>query len=210
MNELISYSYDFISYLMMQPPIKKYSIRKILVYGSAARGDFDKGSDVDLFFDCVEGGDRLKHLSTQIEKAKEGFASSGRQGKWNIAGIKNEFSIIIDNIDSEKWDDLRKSMGSHAVVLWERYTKKSEDIKPYSLITWKIPAKEAGKRVQLARKIYGYSSRGKRYNGLISSTKARVFSNSVVIIPSEYTNKYRELFRELKVRYKIKQAYFEE
>ena len=52
MAELFSYTYDFLSQLLEHEEILQ-SVQKIILFGSAVRGDFHSTSDIDLFIDTT-------------------------------------------------------------------------------------------------------------------------------------------------------------
>ena len=206
MNELAAYAYDFISYLTLQDFFSKYPLRKIILYGSSTRKDYKKQSDIDIFID-ISNLKTVDELTKKIEKTKDNFAESERMKKWNILNIKNEFSIIIGNVEDKKWSDLRRSMHSHGVVVWERYREKSEDLDAYALIKWSPGTKDANKRINLARKLYGYSQKGKKYKGLFEMLGIKPVDNGIALVPSEYLNNFREVFNKLNVRCVIKDVF---
>ncbi len=47
--ELIAYAMDFCSFLLKSEMANE--IKKIILFGSVARGDFDSESDIDIFID---------------------------------------------------------------------------------------------------------------------------------------------------------------
>ena len=49
-SEVFSYVYDFISQILEKKEIFE-SIKRIILFGSIARGDFDKDSDIDIFIE---------------------------------------------------------------------------------------------------------------------------------------------------------------
>lgn len=207
MNKLVSYTYDFVSYLMLQPDLNKFNIERIILFGSVARYDYDEKSDVDIFIDTKNK--KIDGLRKIVDKIKSDFFNSERFDKWRLLNMKNEFSIIVSNLQDDKWKDLRRSMHSHGIVLYDRYLEgKKEDLRAYSLIKWEIGSKENNKRVNLARKFYGYKQKGKEYTGVLVDMDATLIGDSVVIIPSQHTNRIRHILNTLKIKYKIKDIYY--
>jgi len=49
---LISYSIDFVSFLIQKTKSRE-KIKNIILFGSVARGEADRESDIDLFIDIV-------------------------------------------------------------------------------------------------------------------------------------------------------------
>lgn len=203
MNDSVAYTYDFVSYLMLQPSLKKYPINKIILFGSVARGDYTKKSDIDIFIDLTNP-DKINLLSREIEKIKTNFFGSERIKKWNQLNIANNFNIIIGKLKEKKWDDLRRSMLSHAMLIWARFFDiEKKDLKPYALIKWSIGVKNTNKRVSAARKLYGYKQKGKKYKGLLEEINAKLIGKGIALVPTEHINRFRELFNNLKIKYNI-------
>ena len=134
MNDLVAYCQDFISYAMLQHTLSKFKIRKIILYGSAARGDYKKSSDIDLFIDTGESKDAIISLKHELLKVEGSFLHSRRIKKWKLLDINNHFSIIAGDLDDAKWKSLKKSMLLHAYVLWQRYTESKDKLKPFALV----------------------------------------------------------------------------
>ena len=65
-TEIYSYVYDFLSRLIER--LEEDSIRSIIVFGSVARGDFDKESDVDIISDTTK-----EDVSSMVKKALNEF-----------------------------------------------------------------------------------------------------------------------------------------
>ena len=87
--ELISYAIDFVSFLLQN--IKdKDKINSIILFGSVARDENDKESDIDLFIDTKE------KIEDEINKIKNNFHDSIKYKKyWALLGIKNDLNIIV-------------------------------------------------------------------------------------------------------------------
>lgn len=203
MNDLVSYAYDLVSYLILQPSIRKYPINRIILFGSVARNDYTKKSDIDIFID-ISNLEKISLLSREIEKIKTNFFESERMKKWSRLNVANNFNIVIGKLKEKKWDDLRRSMQSHAILIWAKFFDiAKKDLKSYALIKWKTGVKNINKRINTARKLYGYKQKGKIYKGLLEETNAQSISKGVALVPTEHINRFRELFNNLKVRYNI-------
>lgn len=209
MDKLIAYAYDFISYAMLQPIWKKYNLRQIILYGSAARGDYTKESDIDLFFDIMEDKKKANILEKEVTKIKKNFLLSSRIDKWKQLHVKNELSLLIGNLEEKKWIDLRRSLSFHGFLLWSRFIAvPKEKLNPYLLLKWKVEGRESKKRVALARKLYGYTQKKKRYPGMLEKFKAQSWGRGLAVIPAEHINHFRELMNRLKIKYNMKDVYF--
>ena len=80
MNKLIAYSYDFVSFLLEKTRYLD-KINSIILFGSVAREEAGKNSDVDIFMDIIS---KDKKIENEIKKIKENFYDSIKYKKyWN-------------------------------------------------------------------------------------------------------------------------------
>src|SRR3989344_8710072 len=149
--ELISYAADFVSFLLQN--IKdKNRINSIILFGSIARDESDKNSDIDLFIDTNE------KIEGEINKIKDKFHDSIKYKKyWALLGIKNEINIVVGELDNWK---LKDSMLGNAIVLYQHYSAKLSGGKNKAILYWEN-IKPDVKRVMLNKRIYGYNHYGK-------------------------------------------------
>ena len=108
-TELHSYALDFASYLLSNTG----GIQRIILFGSVARGDFDKESDIDLFIDTND-----KKLEKIIPKLTDSFYSTEKAKRWKLKGITHHFSCLVGELDSSEWKDLKRSIINHEIVLY--------------------------------------------------------------------------------------------
>lgn len=78
---------------------EQYGIRKVLLFGSRARGDFKRTSDIDI---AVTGGDFGR------------FALDVNEETSTLL----EYDIV--NLDKEMQDELRESIEKEGLVLYEK------------------------------------------------------------------------------------------
>jgi len=204
MNKLIAYTYDFVSYFLLQPEIDKFNINQIILFGSAARGDFTKESDIDLFIDVIENDKNMGQLGRIMNKIKDSFFESERMNKWKILGIKNDFSIIIGRLKDSKWRDLRENISLYGIVLFQRYIGKKKG-KNYVAVKWYAP-KQINIRVKLARKLYGYKQKGKFYEGMLKKINAILLGGGAALIPLQHLTKLTKILKELKIKFTTKET----
>lgn len=206
MNNFTGYAMDFVSYLSIQPDFSDNLIRRILFFGSAARNEATKESDIDIFIDC-----KTDAISKDITNILSNFLLSERISKWKRIGIENKINIIAGDLNSNKYYDLKRSFQDHAIVLWEKfsYVKESEDINPMFLIKWSTNAEEPKKRVAISRYFYGYVQNKKKYIGFLENTGSQKISDSVIIVQPQYINRLREFFLKKKVKYQATEIFIE-
>ncbi len=81
---------------------KKYNLDKVVLFGSRARGDFDRASDIDL---AVSGGN-ISKFAVDVEE----FTST-----------LLKFDVI--NLDTPLQEDLLTSIEKEGIILYEKTEK---------------------------------------------------------------------------------------
>lgn len=203
MNKLLAYAYDFVSYLLLQP-IDQFNINQIILFGSTARGDAIKESDIDLFIDATENDKGMEQLDRILSKIKDSFFESERLNKWKVLGIKNDFSIIVGRLKDNKWRDLRQNISLYGVIVFKRYVEKREG-KNYVAVKWNSPG-EVNTRVKLARKLYGYKQKDKFYEGILKQIESIQLGRGAALIPLQHLTKLTKILKELKIKFTIKET----
>jgi predicted nucleotidyltransferase len=87
--ELIAYAMDFCSFLLKSEMANE--IKKIILFGSVARGDFDSESDIDIFIDT----EKEKAVDNAAKKRLKAFEKSEIFEKWMLKGLKNSLSNLF-------------------------------------------------------------------------------------------------------------------
>ena len=77
---------------------QKYEVRKVILFGSRARGDFREKSDIDL---AVQGGDFIRFMLDVNEETS------------------TLLSFDIINLDEEIMSELRESIEKEGKVIYE-------------------------------------------------------------------------------------------
>ncbi len=205
MSELIGYAYDFVSYLTSKSFWDKANIRQIILYGSVARGDAEKSSDIDMFVDTSEPKEALEK---QIHNAEDLFYKSDRIKKWKLKGISNELSIIIGDLSGKAWDDLRDTISIYGITMWARFQAAPSGERQRSIIfSWSGEGATKQSQVNLCRRLYGYTVVGKHYQGALDKLGGKKLANGAVLVSAEYSNKIRKILRDLKMKYKAKEVF---
>lgn len=99
--KLLPYAINFCSYLLQHLPEKKLQrTRTIVFFGSGARDEAPKGSDVDLFIE-VEG--KTKEIDHDIDRITEDFYGSVKYTRyWQLLGVTQPLSIKVGNLKEGK------------------------------------------------------------------------------------------------------------
>lgn len=77
---------------------RKYNVKKVILFGSRARGNFKEKSDIDL---AVQGGDFIRFMMDVNEETS------------------TLLSFDIINLDEEIMSELRKSIEKEGKVIYE-------------------------------------------------------------------------------------------
>ena len=173
---LLPYAMEFASFLM-QNISDKANIRKIILYGSVARGDAGKDSDIDLFIDLFKASKQFERSIANV--IKRFHESQHFREKWKLMGIENEIDCKAGRLD--EWKDLKQSIIANGITLFGKY-EGSTDGKSAVLITWG-GLKPEWKRVELSKKLYGYTYRGDRFPGLLEDVKGTKLGANCILVP---------------------------
>ena len=194
--ELVSYALDFTSFLIQN--IKDSArINSVILFGSVARGEATKESDVDIFID-IQSND--KNLEKEIKKITDQFFDSIKFKKyWQLLNVKNEINVVVGRL--EEWK-LKDSMLGSSIILYQKYAPKLKEGKNMTILTWKN-VKENSSRVMLNKKVFGYNYYGKFYNGLIQKYDGKKLGANTLMVPIEYLSEFTKLFKEFKITLKI-------
>ena len=199
--ELISYALDFASF-MIQNLKEIDKIKAIILFGSAARGEAEKESDIDIFIDMID-----EKIGKDIKEIVNEFYDSIKFKKyWALLGIKNEINVIAGKL--EEWK-LKDSMLGSAIVLYQPYSKASDTGKSRAILSWGN-IKPDSRRVMLNKKIFGYNYYGKRYEGLLYKYKGRKLGSNVIIVSIEHLSLFIKIFKSFKIAVKTARIFEQE
>lgn len=190
-NELTAYALDFASYLI--PKIEK--IDRIILHGSIAKGNFDEESDVDLFIDTKEKEGKINKIADNYYKTK-------KFKEWELKGISNKISIIVGELDSKEWQELKRSIINTGIILYGKYKSEVEKINQYDLFSFEN-IKPDKKRIAIFRKLYGFKIGKKQYPGITNKINAIKVGKGCLLVPAEHVNELQRYFQEKKVAVKI-------
>ncbi len=192
-NKLIAYAIDFVSYLIKN----NIAIEKAVLFGSVITQEFDEESDIDIFIETKENENKINNLLNQFEK------TNGEN--WKLKGINNQISLKIGKL--EKWPELRRNIQSHGILIYSKFKEIPEKIENYNLFILNFNSLARLKKVNLWRKLYGYSQKvkSKKYGkeGLIKTLGGKKLERGVVIIPSNKIKDLKDFLHKNKINYKL-------
>ncbi len=188
-RELIGYALSFAGFVL-----PKIQVDEIILFGSVARSEADKGSDIDLFFNVRQGEDGLKE---KLKKEIERFYETKIAEIWNLKGIRNPIKVEVGNL--EEWK-LKRSIISDGIVLYGKYKSMPEKVKGFVHFNLK-PIKDITKRNRVLRKIFGREEKGYSAKGEIEKANGKKLSATSFIIPAEKSKDIIKLLNSEKVDY---------
>jgi len=199
-NKAISYAVDFTSFLL-ERGVKP---NKIILFGSLVRGEYDRESDIDIFIDIDSSKEsEIRDILNLFEKT--------RGEKWSLKGVENPLSLIIGNLNSEKWKDLKRDIQSNGILLYGTYNEFPENMQSYIMFRLDFTRLSRDKKVNLWRKLYGYTQKfgNKIYEtkGLITQLDGKKIEKSVIIVPSGKSRELKDFLRTNKIGYTVNEIW---
>jgi predicted nucleotidyltransferase len=188
-KELIGYALSFAGFVL--PKIK---VNEIILFGSAARGEAEKESDIDLFFNVKQNEETLKK---ELKKELERFYKTKIFEIWSLKGVKNQIKIEVGNLDEWK---LKRSIISDGIVLYGKYKSMPEKIKGFVQFNLK-PIKNIAKRNKVLRKLFGRKEKNYLSEGILSRINGKKLSSTSFIVPIEKTKEVFDIIKSEKIDY---------
>ncbi len=197
-HELIAYAMDFCSFLLRSEAGE--GIRRMILFGSVARGDFDKESDIDLFVDA----DEAKKTESAAKRALKAFETSETNEKWKLKGLKNALSLQVGKI--EEWA-LYRSVIANSILLYGKFEEMPKGAKYYSMFVLDFSKINRNKKIRAWRELYGYRQKvGKKIfvsKGLLEELGGKKIERSVIVVLSENKDRILELIKMNAIKYKL-------
>ena len=198
---MLGYIYDFLS-ILFDKLKNKENIKSIILFGSFARGNPRKDSDIDIFID-VEEKSRIE-IDKIIKESLNEFEIKA-ENTWKLRDMTNPIVPIVDGLEKEQWRELRQEIKSYGIILYGKSVLK-EEAKQKMLITYNLSKLKQKDKMKVIRELLGYQIKreNKVYKqvGLIEEIKANKLSN-IIMSDIESYKKITNFLRNKKVNYKI-------
>lgn len=192
---LKNYAAYFVAYLINN--LKNIeNIERIVLYGSSAKGEATKESDVDIFIEIKKQTKRFEHEVKDVEKK---FYQSREAILFKSKDIENKFSIKLGKL--KEWKDLYQGIASTGIVLYGPYEAQElpSGVKHFIIIFWQKIGKNRG---SFLNKLYGFKVKNKHYAGIISKYDGTKLGKSCIMLPIQYKKHIFKLLVEHKVEAK--------
>jgi predicted nucleotidyltransferase len=174
-------------------------VKRIILFGSVARGEESDESDIDIFVDVFSNE---KSVELEIKKIALDFIKSLKYEKyWFLKNIRNEIKVKVGKLDS--WKELKNSIISNGIVLYGKFEEMPKKAVNRTLLYWEN-VKPESKRVLLSKRLFGYKKGRKAYEGLVQKYDGKKISKGLISVPSINEKVFLKLFRDMNVTVKIK------
>ncbi len=174
-------------------------ISRIILFGSAAKGEASKESDIDIF---IEVNRQSKGIEKKIMQMTETFYKSREALLFKVKGIDNKINVIVGKL--VEWKELQKSIESTGIILYGKYIPAPGRGRKFALIFWEEIGKNRG---AFLNKVYGFTINGKKYSGLLEKSEGQKAGKSSILIPVEHSEEVLKLIQHHKVKAQIVEMY---
>ena len=199
-SKLTAYALDFTSFLIQK--IKNQDqIKNIILFGSVARREAGKTSDIDIFVDLVKED---KKLELEIKKILDKFMNSTKYTNyWKLLDLENEIKLTIGELN--KWNQLKPSIIANGISLYGKFKTDIKEGKHKTFFIWEN-IKPNSKRVLFNKQLLGYKQNNKFYDGLLQKYGGERMGKGCIITHLDSANIFLKLFRKHKISVKIKKV----
>jgi len=200
-NELISYALSFAAFLLRDKNISE-NTSKIILFGSAARGDFDKESDVDIFVETS--------LNEKLFQKQLNLFNKSKVGEYHrLSGVRNE--IVLKTGQLKKWEGLHESISEDGIILYGKYEEKPEGIERYTMFKISVEKRKFSLKVKIWRRLYGYKQKTnkKTYEtkGIIETLGGKKMEKSIIVIPAEKSKEFKGFLNKNNVEFLVNEIW---
>jgi len=207
-NIIFAYAYDFLSILFEKENLYR-KIEKIILFGSIARGDFDKESDIDVFIELKDLKEK-KEVEEIVNKTINIFEIKAEK-TWYVRKIKLPIKPLVGKLEEQKWADLRYEIISMGVLLFGKYEQTPENLRQHILISYSLNRIKQSRKMQFLRKICGYETkRGKKVyeeKGVLAELNGEKIAANQIIIKAENAKDILDIIKKFKIPYTIKEIW---
>lgn len=172
------------------------SINGIYLFGSVARGEATKESDIDIFVDAIK---ERAAIGSSVDR----FENTTAAKTLRATGVKNPIRALVGDLGSEEFSDIRLSIAADGIILYGKPLPAEKGRHPYLLIWFTAPQKQKLK-VAFLRKIYGRTEKEKQYSGLVQDLAGFKVGPGTAIIPIRYKAKFLAELKKARLKYNIK------
>jgi len=207
-NSVYSYIYDFVSQILENESLLN-NIKRIILFGSTARGDYTKKSDIDLFLD-IKDLKKSREIEEIIKKEINKFEIRAEKG-WFLKGVSLPIKVIVGDIGQAKWEDLKEEILSYGKIIYGKFEQLPQKLEHKILISYDTKNLKQKEKVAFLRKLYGYTIKKDKkiysQDGRINKIKGEKIGTGVIMINSEDFRGIKEILKDYKILYKLKDTW---
>ncbi|VVB60554.1 Nucleotidyltransferase domain protein [uncultured archaeon] len=207
MKNVFPYIYDFLSLVLEEEDIAS-KIKRIVLFGSVARGEADEESDIDIFID-VWSKSSIKDVEQYVAEAEKRFYVISER-KWSLLGIKLPIKCIVGMLDDDRWKSLRSEIISSGMTLFGKFEEKEEGWAHYAMVNYSLAGLSQAKKMKLLRKLFGYTGVKKKkkyvWHGLLEESGGVKLSSNVILVPVEKSRDVTKLLHSFKITPQIREV----
>ena len=198
-SKLIAYALDATSFII-EKTSHRDNIRQVILFGSVAREEAGKESDIDLFIDVLQEG---KEMEEEIHQLLNRFYQSQKYlHYWKPLGVTQEIKPMIGKLNS--WEELLPSVIANGIVLYGKFTAEVKG-RHQAIFVWENITPNA-KRVAFNKKLFGYRQRKKLYPGLLQQQQGQRLGKGCLVVDLATSLPIHKLFKSFKITVKIKKV----
>ncbi|MDP2672944.1 MAG: nucleotidyltransferase domain-containing protein [Nanoarchaeota archaeon] len=201
-REIMAYTYDFVSLLLEKKEVQE-NLKKIVLFGSVARGNFDEESDIDLFIEVKESADNKK-IEDLVHKTVNIFEVFAEK-TWNLRGINLPIKFIVARENDPDWIELKEEIQHYGILMYGEYKEHKDN---YALISYSLNKLKQNDKMNFLRKLYGYAVKKKKKiyskSGLISAIGAVKTATNQILVRIEKIKDALDLLKEFEVPYTVR------
>ena len=198
-DNLIAYALDFTSFLIQKVNLEE--IKNIILFGSVARGEEGRESDVDLFIDTLkENPSAEKKYAAVVELFMQ---SAKYKHYWKPLGVENQIRLTVGRV--EKWKKLHPALVANGITLYGKYKSSLKEGKHQVFFIWEN-IKPNPRRPLFNKRSFGFKGTRRFYPGLLQKYGGERMGKGCILVSLEQASFFLKFFRQNKVTVKIKKA----
>ena len=206
-KDALPYVYDFARILAGKTDGKA---KDIILFGSVARGTFDRESDVDIFVNVPKG--KMAAVQKAVDSAQNEFEIYTER-TWKLQGMDLPIKCIVGDLDSPRWSELKREIISSGISLYGKYKELPDELKHYFIFSFNLARLKSKDMVATVRKIYGYSTKkGEKtykHGGLLDDVGGEKMNPGIIMVPVDSYKKVYDFFRASKISFRIREIWTE-
>lgn len=205
---VLPYIYDYISILFEDENMRK-SVRRIILFGSVARGEFDEESDIDIFIE-IPSGVKTKRFENLVKNSEKRFYSmSGK--KWELMGMELPISSLVGNLEDPGWRELKTEIISTGITLYGKFESLPKNLKHYALFSYNMSDIPQNRKMKFLRALFGYATKKEKteykQSGILEEIGGKKLGPNTILIPIEKSRNVQKIFNSFGITPEIREVW---